>query len=1651
MKNLINLILLLGFTQGVYAQCTEDVPTYYIDLSANADTTWTLFEADAASRAGQCCGVSTNQSCIRFEITLNSNSAGIFFDYDGAGAFGALTWRVNCGAPHNLKDTICVSDPGPFTLSFCKSGNDNGNYTLISIPKPTFPDDQFVPRNCIQPVEVLGVSASTVTWQSISPGTPGQYNNLLSCTNCLTPTFTPNATTPAEIQYNVCGYPILTLCSGNFQHCDTVKFTIQDSLLLNVTPVQPAFCSGGSTLLTAQATGGDGVYNYIWYNSSLQVVGTGQTYLATAAGSYTCEVRDGNYEPGFCDDFFESVTVVETFPPQVNAGTDQVLCASSPIAQLSGIYQFTNSIQWSGGTGTFSPNNTQANTQYIPSEADIAAGSVILTFSSIGVGGGCSNTSDQVQLFFIDTIETNLSDMTLLCKNGSVSVNPVITGGMAPFNYSWSNGMSTAANILTEGSYCLNISDANGCQTTECIFVNSPSTIDIVTSSTPTSINGGSDGSAAVSASGGVAPYSYLWNTGATTANITNLSFGIYTVTLTDANGCIRLGSVVVNEPQCNGFYVSTTSSNVSCFEGSNGTATATTNGGVTPFSYSWNDGLNQTTPTALNLGAGVYTIVVSDRNGCLAVNTATVNEPDQLISSTNHINVSIQGGNDGEAEVNILGGTGSYTYLWSNGSTSALNPNLTAGWYSVDVTDQNGCSISDSVYVNEPPCNLFYAMVETNDAVCNGTATGQASVNFINGQAPYSISWSTGETNVTSITNLAAGIHSVQVIDAQGCQVIQTYGVAEPSVLSIGLNPAQSSCYGSNDATIDASITGGTYPYYYYNWSNGATTEDLINLAPGIYSVTIEDENGCQASAFVLLNQPDSITMSSSSVDVTCFGYSDASIDVQILGGTSPFSYQWSNGATSQDLTGIDVGGYILNVTDANGCTPNNPLTVFIEQPMMVEAQNITVACPEPGSNLAEVTVIPSGGNSMYSVSHDGGVTFGGIGDFVDSLIVDAQYSIVVSDSNNCLSAISLIDIDSNVAILDVSFNTCYVAGQTQELVNVNISGGQSNYSLSSDNGSSYGSSGLYSLNLPINSSYQLIAMDANGCLSETETIGLPAIFSQNISVTSDYNGAAISCAGLADGEASVVVSGGTGPFIYDWSNGQSGTVSTGLTAGNYSVVITDSNGCQLTGSITLTDPSPLILDAAIVSDFNGFAIQCKGSATGEANASVSGGVMPYIYSWSNGVTVASATNLSAGTYSVVVSDANGCLSNGSVVLTEPDSLQAAAIVSNVSCFSGSNGAINASVQGGVLPYSFTWNNGASSEDLNSIATGIYSLTITDANNCIYAMDQQVTEPEPIALTITSTPIACNNEANGALNLGVNGGTIPFVYTWSNGETTQNISGLSVGSYTVTATDANGCSSSLSGFVNQPDTLSILSQRLNASCYGESNGALDITVLGGTEPYIYNWSTGNICQDLTGLSAGQYSVSIIDANGCSIDQSFTLTQPDPLVVHLSSPEFFHGYNISMFGAGDGSIDATVAGGTAPYYYTYTSGEQTVGQENLGAGIYYFTCVDSLGCKSMDSIKLTEPLNFELPTLFTPNEDGENDVFDIHGIEAYPDNTLTVVNRWGNTVYTAEDYNNTWKGTHSNGEELPDGVYFVILKINGGEIERNTYVHIKKH
>ena len=1903
-----SIIALTHFKSKAQGPCMNNVPAYTVNLTGFPAGVWS---SPNVSRNGQCCGVQANNSCIYFYLILDPNAAGIQIDMIGADPAGSLFYSINCIGSYPGGTIKCINGVGPHQITFCKPGGNSNIYKITSIPKPLFPKDDTLRIGCKHKFTSLGVVNNSVTWNSIFPGTPGQYNNYLDSTNVASPTYSPLAGAPPYIDYKVCGFPLASNCGYSVAVCDTVRVYNFPKLTVTVTPNPATFCNlgpGSGVSLTGMASGGSPAYTFTWKNTMSVTVGTGTNYFATAAGNFYLVVKDILYNALECPAANTVVSVSQGTIPIVDAGPSQKKCASNPIATLNGSVQFAGGGIWSGGAGTYTPGNNFLNTSYSPSPAELTAGFVKLYLTSTGAGGNCGNIKDSTKIYYSSPLNVTIPSASIACYNGTTTINSNVIGGTLPYAYLWNTGSTNPFTNGGQGNYSLYVIDSLGCSGSINQNVYSPPAMNIIFNVTNVTINGGNNGTASVTVSGGNPAYSVTWTPGgANSFSINNLVYGVYTANVKDANGCFISGSTVVNEPRCLGFSAAGSSTNVLCYNASNGVASITVSGGTPAYTYTWNTNPVQNTAVATNLNAGVHSVIAQDGNNCFQTFNVTITEPSMLTNVMTHTNVSIIGGNNGAASANPFGGSVPYSYLWNFGVTTASVGGLFAGTYSVTVSDNNGCTKSDNVLITQPPCNGLTINVYKNNVSCYGGANGSALAIISGANGSYTINWSTGATG-PSISNLPAGNYSVMVTNANNCSEFVNFTIIQPSQLSIGLMPTNVSCNGNNNGSIDLIIAGGSYPYT-FSWSNGSNSEDLINLSPGNYSVQIIDAAGCSVVGSANITQPLPLNVTYTLQNVTCIYGNNGAIGVNVNGGTFPFTYTWSTGANTQSISGITAGGYSVSIKDANNCTLVQPLIIPITQPDSVKVASFSVACSVPGSNQTQVTIIPTGGNPAYQVSYNNGFTFQPAGVYTAMLNNSTTYSVVLKDVNNCNSlAANILIIPGEVKIDSVNFSRCYSPGTTSTNIVVYPSGGDNGpYTVSYNNGGSYLAYGIYTANLNIAGSYTIIVKDNRGCVSAVHVITLPSVLSATANVTSNYNGQNISCFGLtngaalanatggsgaytyswtttptqtnaaannlgagiysvtikdifnctvtktvvltqpiaitstaivtsnyngqnvncygaSNGSASVTSNGGTVPYTYNWStvpsqttasavnlnagtysvivndingcavtatvsltqpaaiistvavvsnyNGQqiscyggsngsatvnaingtapftytwstlpaqTGTLANSLSAGNYSVIITDANGCNVTATIALAQPAAITSTALITSNYNGQNISCFGLSDGSASVNPNGGTAPYTYIWTTvpTQTTAAAVNLSAGFYSVTVTDNNGCTISSSVNVTQPPAIIAsvasisdyngfnvacfgstngnanisvvggtggytylwsnAAITQNVSnigagnytvittdingcsdtlsilitqppqlvitidslsnyngynlrCNSSTDGSIFVSVNGGVASYNYLWSNGNNSQNLTGSASGNYTLTVVDQNNCTALIDTILSKPPNISFTSNITPPLCNGVLNGAIDVTVGGGVNPFSFNWSNGLITEDINGIPSGTYTVLYSDKNGCSDSSKIIVNQPQALA-LSKKVNGlKCYGDSIAAITLALNGGTSPYTYLWSNGANKNTISNLKKGLYFVKVTDSNGCVFSDTTKMIQPDSLQLALYSPLQYDGHNISYPNGNDGSIDLAVKGGALPYNYIWSNSESNEDVYNLFAGNYNVTVVDNNGCKVSGNIILTEPLILEMPTGFSPNNDGKNDLFMVHGIEAYPRNNLTIYNRWGNIVYEKNGYTNEWNGVSRNGQSMPDATYFVILEINGGEKVLKGFVELRR-
>jgi len=706
------------------------------------------------------------------------------------------------------------------------------------------------------------------------------------------------------------------------------SITINSPLPVLVTGVPTnAGCAGNDGYINTIVIGGSSPYTYNWGGGQLT-----PNISMLNAGTYDLSVTDSN-------------GCVETNSFTITAAPGVTLQSNS---------QNTNCAAGADGTATVTVNTGTSPYAYIWSNGDMTQTISGLTANTYSVtvtdASGCSQTASVVVTSPAPINSTSSTTIaSCIADNGTATVNP--TGGSLPFTYNWSTTppqVTQTATGLAAGPYMVSITDNNGCMITVSVNIPSAPPVTATISATMTTC-AATNGTATVNPVGGTQPFNYVWNTTPpqVTPTAINLGVGSYTVTVTDINGCTVIQTVAVSGGGSISATVSSTP--VTCAIGNDGTATATPAGGANPYNYIWSN--NQNTQTAINLTAGTYTLTINDANGCSTTTSVTIGLTGSLTAQSSVTNASCIG-NDGTATVVMNQGTGPFSYSWNTTppQTTATAINLTPGAYSYVVTAANGCIATGTLTIGAAP-----AITVTTQGTNGNCSVNSASASAIasGGTPPFSYLWSNNATMQT-IGGLATGTYSVTVADAAGCTAIQTVAVtSNANGPALSASHTNISCYGSNDGTIDITVNNGTPPFT-YNWGNGITSEDRLGLPAGAYTVLVEDSNGCLAATTVIVAEPDSMVLTLFS---TPSNGNNGTAAVNVNGGVPPFTYQWSNGQTTQVANGLAAGTYIVDIVDANGCTAQTAVTVN----MNTNTETI--------ESLTGFTIYPNPNNGLFTV----------------------------------------------------------------------------------------------------------------------------------------------------------------------------------------------------------------------------------------------------------------------------------------------------------------------------------------------------------------------------------------------------------------------------------------------------------------------------------------------------------------------------------------------------------------------------------------------------------------------------------------------------------------------------------------------------------
>lgn len=880
-------------------------------------------------------------------------------------------------------------------------------------------------------------------------------------------------------------------------------------------------------------------------------------------------------------------------------------------------------------------------------------------------------------------------------------------------------------------------------------------------------------------------------------------------------------------------------------------TIQATSTGGT--YSASCGACINATTglfnPTLS--GAGTFTVTYT-----LACGSESV---DVVVNSCAPISVCQQS----PTVLAVSGGTGPYTwYSWNPGG-------------STPITTQAQCTACNSSYT------WFFGQ-------CLNGVIPVTTCNVPAGYQVYGIG-----TTVTTPTNFP-----IQVVSASGTTI--TYNSLS-SITACSSCPALNisssavtnvSCNGLSTGSFSFSTTSGTGPFNYTLLSGATTvrtltavggTQNFTNLPAGTYTLNVTDANSCGGTTTITITQPTAVSAANNTTNVLCNGGSTGSASTLGSGGTSPYTYLWSNGGTTQNITGLIVGSYNVTLTDVNGCTAVSSATV--SQPNILNSSTVSVT--------------------------------------------DA---------------------------------TCSTGGA----ININVNGG-------------------------------------------------------------------------------------IGGYVFNWSNGSTSEDVSGLAAGTYSVTITDSNGCSIVNGSNTVNANGV----PSISLNNVTNVSCIGLSNGAVNISVSGGQGPYTYSWNNGQTTEDLNALTTGTYSVTLTDNLGCVTNfTNIQVSEPAAISISTSLTNITCNGQANGSIQLTGVGGTNPYSYLWSNGSTNEDLVNIVAGNYSGTLTDANGCNSSFGPiAIVEPTALSLSNVSATDASCGANDGSIIITITGGAPNYTYLWSNGATSEDISGLSSGSYNVTITDTNACSITQNTINISGGSIANISAVIQDELCREGNsGAIQLNLNGGSAPFTYQWNNGSSTQNLINVASGSYSVTVTDNSGCSSTSSYTVNPavvPNVNAVILPSlaldTAVIWGSLLDLSGGANqiGVISYiwTAVGPGNPNISTPNQINTIVNPDQDGQYLFILTAQSNTGCITIDSVFVTvEANNPQIPTAFSPNDQGDNNSFQVINLNKSLLVEFKIYNRWGQLVYN-DPVEGNWDGTYKGVKQSRDVYMYVIVwkSTSGGD------------
>lgn len=1298
----------------------------------------------------------------------------------------------------------------------------------------------------------------------------------------------------------------------------SVSHTLDVTALSLTATANAALCNGSASgSINTTFSGGTAPISYTWSPNVGDIANpinlTAATYSVTATNSNGCTAT-------------AQATVSEATALALAVQTADATCngtatGSIDLAVSGGTPNYT--LAWSGGLAAQANHN-----------ATVAAGTYSVTATD---SNGCTATLGNIVIGEPPAISLVIGVQNILCFNKNDGIATAIpTGGTAPYNFVWSNGQTNdiAAN-LAANDYTVTVTDANTCSQTAQITITQPNALSLDATVQNPACADNNNGAIVLMPDGGTPPYSFNWSNGTTDQNLANLAANTYSVTISDANNCSDTAEFTLTAPLP--LAIQSDIGNPNCATSNDGFIQLTVSGGTEPYTYDWDNPLNDNTAVQNNLAAGFQTVVVSDANACQQTLTFDLVAPGALLPSVATNPSSCPTAANGSIDLSVSGGTAPYAYDWDGTLPDIEDPSgVLAGTYGVVVADANGCTTTAEATITAGIDLSINGTVTPPN--CQLSADGQIELNITDGSAPYTFDWTIPLMDTQNPNNVAAGNYTVSVTDANGCSNTATFDVTAPPALTASHTTTAATCNGTANGSIDLNATGGTAPYT-YNWSGTLPDiEDPSGLTAGTYSATVTDNNGCTTTiGDVVVAEPTALSLVLNTNAATC-GNADGDVQATLTGGTAPYTYDWSG--TLPDIAnpnGVAAGTYSVTVADNNGCTATAAISVSNQDGptiILLDAQN-TVCGQNNGSIALQINA-----STTYSVIWNNGSTT----ETIDNLMA-GTYTATVTDSNNCDALQTVTLTDAPAPILNIADSNNATCGNPNGSIELGVLGGTSPISITWSHDAALND--LLANNLP-DGTYTATATDANGC-----TANATAVLSNSPSPEIALSTQIDETCGNGNGSLVIDASNGTGNISYDWTGANSDTnIANGLSAGAYSVTVSDELGCTATAEFNINNaPAPTL---SIVDSTNPACNQANGAISVAAN----GGAEPYTYAidattQDNGI----FDNLTAASYTVTVTDANGCTTTTNGVLTDLAGVAISSIASTDAFCGNNNGTITVSVSGGTPPLSYAWSGTSSTAaTANNLAAGVYSVTVTDNNGCSASATTTIAQHAAPTLNLIQATNANCGESNGAANISASGeGTLS--YAWSGGVAgnVPDASGLAAGTYSVTVTDGNSCTATLPITISNEDAPTIDDIAITPATCSQANGEVVISASGGMGILTYTWAD-NVSDSnaASNLMAGTYYVTVSDSNNCQTIATAIVSGNEPPQLSIASVSH------ASCGNSNGAVSIEVIGGTGILTYAWTNNvSDNATANNLPAGTYGVTVSDANGCSSNLNIDIT--------------------------------------------------------------------------------------------